>query len=167
MRISRNHLCLVVHFCTRMKNKVMDCTKSQQIIIRMCRHSFMCGYDRCHTASSWSNTQNLWDGELECGQEPEGSITSYNSTAQTEKTGELSVQACHTGGIRLPPWGHITEHWSHSAGGSTAWLFSSKDKTKHWSCWLLFCITSINKNHYRKYLSMSLPRQPVLCVIFR
>lgn len=41
MRISRNQLCLVVHFCTRMKNKVIDCTKSQQITIKLCRDSFM------------------------------------------------------------------------------------------------------------------------------
>lgn len=81
----KNHPCLV-HFSTRMKNKVMDCGKSQQITIWMCGHSFMCSCNSRFTASSRSNMLRSCI-DKGSGHKLQGIKTSSNSTKQRQTNG--------------------------------------------------------------------------------
>lgn len=64
----------------------------------------MCGYASREAASCWFNILGLWDGELKEGKHKVMlSQSNYNLSKERETEGEASVQACHTGGLWLPP----------------------------------------------------------------
>lgn len=123
---------LVVHGYKRMKNKVMDCKKSQQITIWMCRHSFMCGYDSRYTAASWSNIWDVRDGELKnVDTSQRGRETSFNSTTQRDRGwglyGGMSYRWAQVSTPRthlhtLKPWCRML----HTMAVSFTWLYNRK-----------------------------------------
>lgn len=112
MHISRKHC----FGSTYMKHKVMDCLKSWQSTIWMCRHSFVSR----QLVEHWRSFR-----VTEHEYKPEKSKTGCCSTTQigTNRRSALWTGMSHREGFMLPPLGHIPEHWGHSAWGGSISLF--------------------------------------------